>query len=520
MAVNRGFQRRLPRFPTSQYRSQDYQPSREDQISALFSQAGVDPSRHLNGTYEDPQSRINRLAASDRPMEDISRSVGGIAWNTPVNDRMAQIRAGLEFDPQSRRLERSLDDLYRQRDRDVEVNRLYGQYAQEGMGEVFDRLKESLIQNNQAVSTGYGNAGAAIGQGYQQAAGAQQAGAQAVLGGLGEQAQSLGLQGAEADPSGRIQNLNQELQSFINSQGANSQAGVGFLQGALNGIGMGSVGNAGLEQAQQTGRLHNEVLGNLSDIMLGAQDQAGDITSQLGDILNQRGMRVTDLMGQFEERDFERNYRQQESDYERMRNENLDRLASEIQRGTLDLQRGELDFNRQRWGQENDLANRRFGLDERLGMGQLGVQQQELTIRAQQIQAEMARMQPGSIDYMMAQAELENLQAQTAALRNETPQYQGGSGVEQYMATNNITPTSRRIFNQIADRVRQRVSTAASQGTQLDPVAEFMNEYATYQPSNSPGFGTGNIAAQQAMQSWQRMEPHFRTLAQILFGQY
>lgn len=57
--------------------------SREDAIRHVFNRNSVDPGLHMDGSTEDPDQRVNRLATSSRSILDIESSVQNIAISNP-----------------------------------------------------------------------------------------------------------------------------------------------------------------------------------------------------------------------------------------------------------------------------------------------------------------------------------------------------------------------------------------------------------------------------------------------------
>lgn len=58
----------------------------EAQVRRLFDRHGVDPAQHLDGSREDPDERVRRLAQSGRSLSDIEESVRRIARNLNGDD--------------------------------------------------------------------------------------------------------------------------------------------------------------------------------------------------------------------------------------------------------------------------------------------------------------------------------------------------------------------------------------------------------------------------------------------------
>lgn len=52
---------------------------RRQRIADLFAARGVPVDLHLDGSREGPDARLDRLAASPRPLADIAASIDGIA---------------------------------------------------------------------------------------------------------------------------------------------------------------------------------------------------------------------------------------------------------------------------------------------------------------------------------------------------------------------------------------------------------------------------------------------------------
>lgn len=426
-------------------------PSTRSQIRGMFARYGVPLTYYTSGETANPDERLSRieqeLGSGQRSWSNLENSLRTAAGQLSPTLREAETQAGIEFDPVLNQIQRNMGSVRNQTDRDIDIQQRYGQYGQEATANTYGALSNMVNQNNQATQTAYQGARQGVSQAYGQASGEAEVAMQRALAAIQGDAERLGLPTSAADPSAELRTIVAGIQGRNAQNSANATSNIDTLTSALGGIGRQAVTDVGLESADNQSRLQTEVMRAIAETQLSGAEGQNELLAQLGDLTSQRSGRVSQLQREFDERD-----------YERGRQSELDRLAGEIQRGTLDLQRQELGLNRDR-----------FGLDAQLGLGQLELQRQQL-------QADMARQAPGSLESRRIEAEIREIDA---AIAQSGSQLTGRSGVDTYlreqlprnsMGAPVVDPAQ---VSPIVDRVIQQGMSGAGRGE--NPVSAAMD---------------------------------------------
>lgn len=265
-----------------------------------------------------------------------------------------------QYDPQVRQINRGLTGLENALSRDVATQRGFAQEGSRTIRGAYDLLGRSL-------QAGVGQTRAIYDRGTNQIAGQYDRASQFnntaldnVLAKVNGNAQRLGLEAAvpqgEADLRGNLA----EIEALNQTSRAQSLANLTSLGTAMTGIAQKGVANAQREGASQQASLQSQVLNAITGAQAEAAQGRYNFMDELRGIESDRGRATRTTIEQL-----------LEEQQERERQERLDRLAEEMQRGNLDLQRQqlsqnaaqfaqELEFKRQQLGQERDLAMRRL----------------------------------------------------------------------------------------------------------------------------------------------------------------
>jgi hypothetical protein len=490
MAVNPQNQYMLPQSAYTAQRPR-YTPDLESSILGMFGRFGVDPSQYDGGVYADPSARLERIAnelrSGQRTFSDVERSLQFAANNYSPEQRRANQTAATEFNPQWQQLNRMLDQLSNNQNRDMSAANMFGERGQEALGQVYGQLGEQFTQNRAAVDSVFQNAQQQVGQAYDQGAQIAQQASQAAQAQNAGLAASLGVQGSQVDPNAELNSTVSEMLQNSGLERGNAMGTLGALQSGNYGINTQAMNDAASEGALRQSQLQIGVGDMLSQIMQQYGQQTFDTQGQLSDLEAQRGGRIAELTNQF-----------QDQSYDRAQQEELNRLAAEIQRGTLDLQRQELGFSREQAGEQNRLNWAQFGLDEELGRG-------ELAIRHQQIQNELATtMDPDR----RRQLQLENLLLEQELNRSTTGAGRPGQAGVDAILNSQMGPfpqgqDPRQIFNALRTAAISAASRPGPDGTPNpygnDPFAAF--EYLLSTGSN-PAPGLDSLLRQLGETYW------------------
>lgn len=394
-------------------------PNLQSQIQSLFGEIGVPVGLHASGQYEDPRSRLDRLAgemSAGRSFEDIRSSIEDIAAGLDPNRRRAESIASYEFDPARNELDRTLQMLGLQQNRDVDaVNQFMG-FGNTALQDTYSELSRILNQNSQGVQQAFQGAQDQTAGAYGQAAGLAQGAQEAALADTSGEAAALGVRGAVVDPHAELRNSVSDMLRF-NAQGqSNAQSVLANMAGGYGAINSQAQNDVGMEQALAQNQLQVGGQDLLGQIMGQYGEQRFETLGSLDDLAMQRGGRVSELTQQFEDQS-----------YERTRQERIDELAAEVQRGTMSLQQAELEFQRERFLHELDLSNRQLDLDAQLGRGGLGLQGRQLDLDAEirraqvdndrrALEIQLQGVDPNSLEGQLLQAQINSLNAETEGI--------------------------------------------------------------------------------------------------------
>lgn len=456
-----------------------YQPSLQSQIASLFGQYGVPVSQHVSGTYEDPRSRLDRLAGElqgGRSWQSLVDSISGIAGGLDPNLRRAETTAAYEFDPQTNELDRSLELLGMQRDRDSSAISGFMNNGQTALADTYSELQRILGENASGLQTQLQGSRDNISNAYGQAANALTTAQSAALADTSGEAAVLGVQGAEVDPHAELRTAVSDMLGFNALGQANADSVMNNMMTGYGAINSQAQNDVGMEQALAQNQLQNSGMNAMGQVLGQYGEQQYGMMGQLNDLAQQRGARVSELVQQFEDQG-----------YERQQAEHLADLAEEMQRGTLDLQRDELDFQQDRWGNEFDLSNRQLDLDRELGLGGLNQQQQQLDLdRLLGIGGLNQQQQQNDLDRLLGLGDLDIRQQQLQQAQDaDNPS--GEADVQDYLNINGgfVTgggmPTLRDHFNSI----RKSAFTMAA-ATGMDPFDAY--EYIVNVGGGHPGY--------------------------------
>lgn len=363
----------LNQLPFSAYAQQPQQftPNLESSILNMFGQYGVDVSQYGGGVYADPAARLARIAneirSGQRSFTDVENSLKLAQRSQSPEHTRAYQTAAYEFNPQWQQLNRTIQQLNQGRTRDVDMAQRFGNWGRQAIGDTYGNLQQDFIENRAAADAAFAGSGQRIGQAFDQSAQMAEAAKQAAMAQNAGLAASLGVKEATVDPQAQLGSAVSQLLQQQGTERAASQGTLENMRSANYGINTQAISDAGMESALMQDRHMLSASDMLNDILTQYNQQNFDVQGQLSDLEASRGARTSELLNQF-----------RDQSYDRGRQENLDRLAEEIQRGTLDLQRQELGFNREQFGQEMGLNWAQLGLDRDLGMGQLEIRRQEI----------------------------------------------------------------------------------------------------------------------------------------------
>lgn len=495
-------------------------PNIQADIRRLFNEAGVPISGSYSGSSETEQARLDRITREiqgGRSLGNVSESISRLAGQMDPTYREANMRVGAQFNGQEQAIRQAMDLFGQQNQRDLQAQQLFGQYGQGEIENTFQTLSNLIARNSASTQGSMQEAQRLMESGYADAGQAVQGAAGGFSQGMANNAQGLGI---EAAIPSAVSPMNADA-SFYGSQlqsGAQTDASSqNMLRNVLAGIGNQAVTDTGLESAQQQGNFQTALMQTLGDIGVAGAEGSRDFLNQLNNLQGERGSAMAEMLAQLGERNYERQWNREGRDldinqmqYERGRNTTLDQLAAEIQRGTLGLQQSELGFQQDRFNREFGLSQDRFGLEQQLGLGGLDIDRQRL-----------------GLDQQLADLEA-----------GKNPELSGRGGLDQYLQTNYMSPTSINWFNQAANAARE--AAAGSQGL-ADPVSEgmrWLEDFFGNRIENAPRPGAmSNIGGvfnvtqpgfdpstardkDQIQESWNRLKPQYQTMLEILFGQY
>lgn len=287
----------------------------------------------------------------------------GYGYEGNPNLRRAADLTAIEYDPQQNALQRLLDESSRQYQLGVNTENIYGQRADKDLQSIYSDLSKALGTNAQVLRGIYQSGAQGIEGGYDRALQAATGASTDQQTRLMELAAQLGLGDAlQGVLPQNAQELAFDTQGITQDRG-NALANINTLGTQQQAISQKGIADSQRELAQSRGNVVQQVLGSIGKLGLNYGAEQRDLRGQLADIGGQRGAA---LRLAYEDAIHETD--------DRARQQKLDALSEEIQRGSLALQQGQLDLSRQ----ELDLNKQGQSFDQSLQLQQLQLQKQQL----------------------------------------------------------------------------------------------------------------------------------------------
>lgn len=398
----------------------------------------------------------------------------------------------IQFDPYQNELQRQLQLMQMQKQRDLATQENYAGIADERLKGIYDELNALLQGSTGRTQALYQQAGQEARGAYQDATKSIQDAAQGARSGLISDASQLGLEEALTDPLAKIQ------QELVQATGRNatSQAGaVSNLSGMkanMTALAEMDIRNAGQEGAQQRSQLANTVAQNMGDIISLANEAEFNNLGQLADLAQTRGAAT----------------RQAYEDVvnartDRERQERQDRLAEELARNAQLLQERGLSLQESQLGLQRE--GQQFG--QQVTLQQLEMQKQQHELNMQQAQAALAAANSpearlsAMLELQKAQLELDKLnadinftKAKTSQVGQGSQRFKGEQGVQQAASSPKMAEAALAVVRKSLGVGTNQAPGAAVRTIQDDPdlspaaknelltlVSIYFGNYASYE---------------------------------------
>lgn len=410
------------------------------------------------------------------PQSKLSKQPGSLdAWGAPKMDpalqqRQAQDAVQLEYGQKQRGLEQAGLDSISQYNRLVDEEKSYGREVDPRLANIYGALQTSLGENQAANQETYGDAISQIRGWYDQAYGANNQLNQDAMSRITGDAARLGIEAGVPDGTARL------TEDFLFNQGQNRNAQAGRsanmaeLAAKIEALDRNRVGAAGREGGQQRAMLANEIAQTVGDLGMNHFNEMRGLRAEQAGMSADRGAAERDALREFEQRDFQN-----------LQTARGNSLQEFLARAGLGLQQSE-------FRQGNYEANRNFGLaqeelglsrdelnlNRELGLGDLEVRKTQTAaeieqarrddsikwaqLRQEQSQWEREFAEATSPEAKArANAELERIRAETAALGQQAVNYPAGElGFQQYVKDNKIRPQDEENARKIIDYARRK----------------------------------------------------------------
>lgn len=335
----------------------------------------------------------------------------------PEDVRRARDLIDLEFGGQRRDIKQTLEQLRSDLGQRVQETTAFGEGADERLANVFTTLSKRLQENVGRQEQIFGGATGSVESAYDEALRTSQEAAERIQQRLGGTAEQLNLSSALRDPLTRLQAELGSTQAGTAREKAGALSNLETLGAQSQGIAQQAVADSQREGAVTRGDLQRDVASMLAELQFQGQRNIGDTLEELVQLSQQEGpaMRTTleDVITQRQDRE---------------RQNQLDRLASQIQLRTL-------------------------GLQEK----RLGIDQADLQLRRRRLENEIA-LSNDPLDRLIKQAELRQL------MQGDVGDLEGTSGVQTFL-DNFTTPLGRNlrqdekdIAQVTMDRLRSKLS--------------------------------------------------------------
>lgn len=325
----------------------------------------------------------------------------------------------LQFAPQRNQLQRNISAVDAGLQQSVNTQKEYGNIGDQKIASAYQQLSQQLESLLSRTKENFSGAQNQLSQTYDSALAGQKQVGQQGIDSVTAAAQALGLGAAAPDAVSRLAALTSQQVGNTEASKAGAVGNLQTLGAGMAGVGLQGIGDAAKEGAQSRSNLAQQILAAINQSTADANTQKSDLYGQLSDLASEQGAAYM----------------------ENSRQDRLDRLAEEIQRGTLDIQRG-----------------------------QLGLSAQELYAKLNQ--------PSDPYELLKTQAEIERINSETAVNQaklvgtgnNAAARFKGQQGLEQWLNT----PTSwwgqaagPNFRNGISSLIQQSTVQAAQTG--VDP---------------------------------------------------
>lgn len=397
-----------------------------------------------------PPTRPTAPNIGFRGIDSVQQRYGGP--NASPDQKQAWDLVEAEYGAPRLKLNQNLSQA--QRDQEYQTGQ------QENFGETYDKkltdisglLQEQLGGITDRTQSMYGNATQGVRDAYGQASQSVQGASGSVQDQLQATMERLGLNEAGGDPLSKLVKQQADASGRHEISGVGAAGNMAGLGADMTAISAKQEGDSAQEYAMHRRNLVSEVMSNINTINKEYNDTRNALMSDMQGLETERGSALSSTLQQvINER------------LDRERQDKLDKLAEEFQRGSLDIQEGYLDLSRDRFGLETELGRgnldvSRGGLDVSRGhlgvaQGQLEIQREQLGMQRDQLKAEIESANSewakyeAQLELQEIEAKIRNLDSQTN--KNNNPaggggsdgrQYKGLQGVQQFAQDNGLEP--------------------------------------------------------------------------------
>lgn len=414
-----------------------------------------------------------------RGISPIQRDMTGT--DATQDKRQAYDLVESEFGPQRVAAQRRLSQLGEDRQYETDVQNNFGEKHDKSLERIGGQLQDTLGGITDRTQQLHSGASQVIGDAYGRAQNATQGASDNVLSALAEQMGRLGLEEAGRDPNAEISQMDTDMSGRHAISGAGAVGNAEDLGASMTSIAAMRQGDSAQEFAGKRTELANQVMANINTINRDYNQKRDEVFSEINALEQARGQALNATLKQvIEDR------------LERERQGRLDELSEEMARRGMAVQEGYLDLSGQRFGLEQELGRGNLGVAQ----GHLGVAEGQLALSREQMEEQKAQLEAqleaADSPWARAQAQLEldKLEAEIRQIDAEianpggssnNQNFDGLNGARQWLDTQvGFTPEAKAAYMDDFDGfVTQANDQAANTGAPFNETLKSILDAAT-----------------------------------------